>query len=188
VPDAVRTFETLEAFLEWERQQEERYEYLDGVVTMMTGGSLDHTTIADNIKFHLRQHLQGKCRVFGSDAKVILGRRSIYPDVSVTCASIPDGKVDIVPDPIAVIEVVSPSSRDRDIRVKKLRAFQTPSVQHYAVVEQDIPFVDLFSRAGQTWANVPAEGLGASVELTALGISIPLAAIYDGIVFSARSG
>ena len=40
---------SLEEFLAWERAQPERYEYGGGVITMMTGGSLDHSTIAPNL-------------------------------------------------------------------------------------------------------------------------------------------
>lgn len=182
--DAVRKFDTLEEFLDWERRQEDRFEYLDGVVTMMAGGSIRHTNIAESIKSSLRQALRGRgCTVLGSDAKVILARRSTYPDVSVTCSATVDDRSDIVPEPVVVIEVVSPTSRDRDIRVKKLRAFQTPSIRHYAVIEQDVTFVDLFTRSGDTWANEPADGLGAAMELRALGVSIPLADIYEGIRF-----
>jgi hypothetical protein len=37
---------SLDEFLAWEREQPERYEYAGGVAMMMTGGSLDHSTIA----------------------------------------------------------------------------------------------------------------------------------------------
>jgi Uma2 family endonuclease len=40
---------SLDEFLAWERDQPERYEYAGGVITMMTGGSLDHSTIASNL-------------------------------------------------------------------------------------------------------------------------------------------
>jgi Uma2 family endonuclease len=135
---SLQGFATLDDFLAWERQQDERYEYLDGAVTPRAGGSLDHATIAGNIETYLRERLRGgACRPFGSDAKVILAGRAIYPDVSVTCAPEIDGKSDLVPDPVVVIEVVSPSTARRDKSRKKLRAFQTPSVQHFVTVEQD---------------------------------------------------
>jgi Uma2 family endonuclease len=185
--EPVRKFADLEDFLAWERQQEERYEYLDGVVIMMAGGSLDHTRIAENFKAELRERLRNSgCEVFGSDAKVVLAGRLIYPDISVTCAQNIDGRSDIVPEPMLVIEVVSATSRERDIRVKKLRAFQTPSVRHYAVVEQESAYVDLFRRQGETWINIPVSGLEGSVPLDAFGISVPLAAIYRGVNLPAQ--
>ncbi len=49
---------TVEEFLEWERQQAERYEYLQGLIRMMVGGTADHNTIALNIAAALRAGLQ----------------------------------------------------------------------------------------------------------------------------------
>jgi Uma2 family endonuclease len=178
----LRKFVDLEDFLAWERRQEERYEFVDGIVTMMAGGSLDHTTIAENLKAQLRSQLATRgCRVFGSDAKVILAGRLIYPDISVSCSQNIDGRSDIVPEPVVVIEVVSPTSRDRDYGVKKLRAFQTPSVQHYAVVEQERAYVDLFTRQGEAWVNTPVSGLDKSLPVDFFGFSVPLAAIYADV-------
>ena len=50
---------SLDEFLAWERDQPERYEYAGGVVKMMTGGSLDHSTIASNLWTALRDRLRG---------------------------------------------------------------------------------------------------------------------------------
>ncbi len=48
-PVPAQNLMTLDEFLAWEREQPERYEFADGVVVvMMTGGSLDHSTIASN--------------------------------------------------------------------------------------------------------------------------------------------
>jgi Uma2 family endonuclease len=61
---------SLGEFLAWERDQPERYEYAGGVVTMMTGGSAAHVTIAMNLAFALRHTLRGTgCRPFGSDMR-----------------------------------------------------------------------------------------------------------------------
>lgn len=72
---------------EWEAQQAVRYEYFDGAVFAITGGSLPHADIALNIASLLRSHLQGRCKVRNSDAKVGItdGGPFVYPDVSVSC-------------------------------------------------------------------------------------------------------
>jgi hypothetical protein len=46
MPNTAEKLMSLDEFLVWEREQPERYEYADGVVTMMTGGSAAHVTIA----------------------------------------------------------------------------------------------------------------------------------------------
>ena len=46
MPNAVEKLMSLDEFLAWEREQPERHEFDGLVVRMMTGGSLDHSTIA----------------------------------------------------------------------------------------------------------------------------------------------
>ena len=77
---------SLEEFLAWEREEPERYEYAGGVITMMTGGSAAHVTIALNLAIALR-----------SDMKVIANRTVRYPDISVTCRPVDDRDCDLKP-------------------------------------------------------------------------------------------
>ncbi|HIK54881.1 MAG TPA: Uma2 family endonuclease [Synechococcales cyanobacterium M55_K2018_004] len=59
-----------QAYLEWEAQQPEKYEYLNGEVYAMTGGFLPHNNLAVNLTTLLKAHLQGKgCKVRMADAK-----------------------------------------------------------------------------------------------------------------------
>lgn len=78
---------TPQEYFEWEAQQTLRYEYFNGQVFAMTGGSLPHADIALNMATVLRSHLQGRCKVRTSDAKVGISENGpfTYPDVSVTC-------------------------------------------------------------------------------------------------------
>src|SRR5436190_8398731 len=101
---------SLDEFLAWERDQPEKHEYAAGVIRMMTGASLAHATITINIAYALRQALRGTgCRPFVSDAKVIAAGSVRYPDIVVTCQPV-DGTNDIVPEPVLVVEVISPST------------------------------------------------------------------------------
>jgi Uma2 family endonuclease len=140
---------SLEEFLAWEREQPERHEYAGGVIRMTTGGSLDHSTIASNLWTTLRDRLRGSgCRAFRGDAKVIANNSVRYPDLSVTCVSV-RGNDDIVLDPVLVIEIVSASTEREDRGSKKFDYFATPSVQQYALIEQDERRIDLYTRAGR---------------------------------------
>src|SRR5438270_6444718 len=99
MPSAAEKLMSLDEFLAWEREQPERYEF-DGVVAkLMTGGSLDHSTIASNLHRALSAKLRGSgCMAFRGDAKVIANSGVRYPDLSVTCTSVA-GRGDIVPEP-----------------------------------------------------------------------------------------
>ena len=62
---------TVEAYLEWEPLQELRYEFVDGEVLAMTGGTLPHNDIAINLLTALRPQVrQNGCRINIADAKV----------------------------------------------------------------------------------------------------------------------
>ena len=102
---------TPEEFLDWERQQELRYEF-DGVGPVaMTGGTLRHSDIASLIDVALRQRLRRPCRAFRGDVKVrVATNRYRYPDAVVSCSEPLPEDSDILPDPVVVFEVLSPST------------------------------------------------------------------------------
>ena len=66
---------TLDAFLEWERQKPDRYEFVGGQPRAMGGGSDIHDGIAGNIRAFLKFRLKGSpCRVSGPDLKILTGQ------------------------------------------------------------------------------------------------------------------
>src|SRR5438552_3861421 len=140
---------SVEEYLALDRSSiETRYEYLDGEVRMMAGGTLDHATICLNIATVLRSSLRGRsCRVFPSDARVRVSEtRYVYPDVTVSCDGRDRGQSDIVQSPRLVVEVLSPSTERHD-RVKKFRFYQQcPTIQEYVLVNTAYPAVELLRR------------------------------------------
>ena len=65
---------TVEDFLRFEAQEDERYEFVDGVILMMTGGSIAHSVIKLNLGAELRAALRGgRCRAFPDGVKVVTG-------------------------------------------------------------------------------------------------------------------
>lgn len=75
-------------YLSWEEQQPIKYEYVNGEVFAMTGGTLPHNSVALNLASALKNHLRGKgCKVFMADAKLGISKKGPYhyPDVMVTC-------------------------------------------------------------------------------------------------------
>jgi len=178
MPSAAEQLMTLDEFLAWEREQPERHEFADGVIRMMTGGSLDHSTIASNLHRALSARLRERgCIAFRGDTKVIAAGNVRYPDVSATCSP-RVGREDIVPEPVLVIEVISASTERLDKGRKKLDYFGTPSIRHYAIVEQDERVVDLYTRTEAGWINEIVTG-NAVLILSSLGVEIALDAIYE---------
>ena len=169
---------SLKEFLAWERKQPERHEFDGFAIVAMTGGSLDHSTIASNFDRSLSVKLRGTgCRAFRGDAKIIANGTVRYPDLSVTCSPV-IGHDDAVPDPILIIEVASPTTERMDRGRKKLDYFATPSVRQYAIVAQDERLVDLYTRTELGWVNEVITG-GAALNLSTVGVELPLDAIYE---------
>ncbi len=78
---------------------------------------------------------------------------------------------------IVALEVLSPSTAERDQRWKRTAYASLPSLTHYVVIAQDAVDVVVFARdAG--FAERHLRSLGESLELSALGISLPLSEIY----------
>lgn len=92
-----------------------RWEFVNGEIRAMSGGSDDHNTIAANVVGTLRAALLPKgFRVYGSDMKVHTGDGlNTFPDVTVVCGPrvYHRGRTDIITNPILLVEVLSLSTR-----------------------------------------------------------------------------
>jgi Uma2 family endonuclease len=169
---------SLDEFLAWEREQPERHEFDGFVIIAMAGGSLDHSTIASNLDRALSARLRGTgCRAFRGDAKVIANGTVRYPDLSVTCSPVTGGD-DTVPEPVLVVEVLSPSTEHVDRGRKKLDYFATESIRQYAIVEQDERLVDLYTRTDAGWVNDVITG-ETVLHLSSVGIELSFDAIDE---------
>ena len=171
---------TVEEFLAWEREQEERHEYVDGVIRLMTGGTLDHNTIAGNVASGLRAGRGGgPCRVFAAAVKVVAGFAALYPDV-VTTRTPGFGQSDVVPEPEIVVEVLARPTQSFD-RGAKLDAYQgIPSLKQYVLIAQDEIRVSVYEREDGGWRYRTLQDLDAGLEFPAAGATLALAEIYDG--------
>jgi Uma2 family endonuclease len=178
MPSAAEKLMSLEEFLAWEREQPDRHEFDGFTITAMTGGSAAHVTIAMNIAFALRDALRGTgCRPFGSDMKVIANGAIRYPDISVVCRSV-DDKDDHITEPVAIIEVLSPTTERVDRGAKKFDYFATPSIRQYAIVEQDERRIELYTRGETNWTNEVITG-DSVLSLTSVGVTLSLDTIYE---------
>jgi Uma2 family endonuclease len=62
---------TVEEFLAFEAEEAERYEFVDGIVRMMTGGSAAHSRIKTNVTNALNDALrEGPCSAYVDDRDV----------------------------------------------------------------------------------------------------------------------
>jgi Uma2 family endonuclease len=104
-----------------------------------------------------------------------------YPDGVVTCSPA-NGLSRLVPDPIVVFEVISPTSGHID-RIVKLREYAAvDSVCRYVIVESSSIGLTVHERqaAGQRW-TVTSVMAGDLLSLPEIGIEIPAAELYEGV-------
>lgn len=166
---------TLAEFLDWERSQEQRYEF-DGIQPLpTTGGSRAHSLIATRLAAVLVFQVKPPWEAHGPELKVITTGRVRYPDASVVCSSPQDSDDTVAPR--AVFEVVSPSTALTDRRVKAIEYATVPGIAVYVLLEQDRPEVTIRRRSTGWEAEQPA-GLDAILELPEIGVEIPLAFVY----------
>ncbi len=133
---------SVEEYLALDRNSTEtRYEYIDGHVTMMAGGTLDHATISLNMASTLRGLLRGSsCRVFALDARVRLSAtRYVLPDVTVSCDGRDQGRIDVIQYPHLIVEVLSPSTEDYNRGRKFTYYRECPTIQEYVMVTLPMP-------------------------------------------------
>jgi Uma2 family endonuclease len=171
---------TVKDFLAFEAEETERYEFVDGIVRMMTGASAAHSAIKGNVFAELRAVLRsGPCRVDVDDLKVVTETAVMYPDVLVICRPIAP-EDDRVTDPTVVVEVLSPTTQRHD-RIAKWREYQRiPSLQHFVLIEQAERRVEVYSRTETGWALASIEPPEDMIALTAISASLSLEEIYRG--------
>jgi Uma2 family endonuclease len=135
---------SVEEFLAWEDQQQERHEFVDGEIFAMAGASLNHNLIINNLILALTAQLRRRgCFVFHEGAKVLTGHDVVYPDITVVCNT-NQSDTRLIYQPSLIVEVLSPSTESYD-RDKKWTLYQQlPSLQTYVLVAQDKHQIDVY--------------------------------------------
>ena len=181
-----QTKPTIEEYLALDRAAELKCEYHDGEFFPLASVSFRHARIASGVASCFRTRLRGTgwqeaispIRVRVSPTKYV------YPDIVVVCGepSFTDEQVDTLTDMKLAVEVISPSTEDYDYGGKFAFYRRLESFSEYLLVSQSEAKVEIFRKQSPTsWTLDTIAGLDASVK--ALDIDIPLAEIYEGIVF-----
>ncbi|AKG21836.1 Uma2 family endonuclease [Calothrix sp. 336/3] len=177
---------TRQEYLEWEANQELRYEYIDGEVWAMTGGTKPHNRIALNFATSLDTFLAGKgCDVYINDVKVQISALNSYhyPDVVVTCDARDRESNDLVQYPCLIIEVLSPSTETFDRGKKFARYRQIPTLKEYILIASEEICVDCFRRGEQGLWIYSSYTPEDKLTLETLGFSIYVKDLYRQVNF-----
>lgn len=167
-----------------------KYEYHDGVVRLMAGGTGEHATIAINTYVALDLHFQsGPCFVRSSDMRVQVSAENDYyfPDVTISC-DVADRRrgTKLIRSPRVVVEVLSPSTEKFD-RTDKMQVYQAcPTIQEIVLISQFAPFVEVFRRNEQdraSWSRT-TYGPGEVVAFESVDVYVSMEEIYRKIDFN----
>jgi Uma2 family endonuclease len=187
---------TVDDYLTRERASLERHEFLDGRVVAMAGESDAHGIITVNITGSFYNQLRGtRCQARAKDTKVRSGpipmpghgTRGLfsYPDIVVICGEpeYHDAFQDVILNPVAIVEVLSPTTEALD-RGAKFTGYQTytKSLTDYLLVSQDQPQLEYYARqADDTWSYRRYTGLDATVAIASIRCTLKLADVYDRV-------
>jgi Uma2 family endonuclease len=134
----------------------------------------------------------GTCRVYGSDLRVQIHRRTLYtyPDATVVCGEIKAESHHkagaTVTNPRVIVEVLSPSTELYDRGEKFALYREIPSLAEYVLISQSHSRIETYFRHDDGgWSFGPYSGLESSAKLLSLKIELPLAEVYAGITFPA---
>lgn len=176
----VRQYMSLEQYLLLVNNSDRHYEYYDGEVHLIAGGTSNHATISLNCGIALDSALGDDtvCRPYVTDKLVrVAPTKLLIPDVVVSCDIADHGESQIIDAPILVVEVLSRSTEMTD-RFVKLALYQAKeSIQEIIFISQSIQRVEVFSRSPTGWLY-QQYGAGQSFLLISLDIEIEVRQLY----------
>ncbi|NJK73608.1 MAG: Uma2 family endonuclease [Richelia sp. CSU_2_1] len=180
---------TAEEYLEAEVNSQERHEFINGEIVVMTGGTPNHNEIISILNAIFRVSLKGKpYSIFASDQRLWVPQLNnyTYPDAMVVAKPIElqPGRTDTITNPLLIAEVLSKSTKAYD-RDEKFAAYRSiPSFQEYLLIDQYRVQVEQYSKTETNkWIFSEYSNTGDRLTLSSIPVEILLADLYENIEF-----
>ena len=175
-------------FLLWAERQDGRWELHDGRPVRKHDPArgqaerFGHLTIKGEIyialKHAVKQAAEKKCEALPDGATVKIDDQHGYePDAVVYCGERADRDSLVVPDPVIVVEVLSPSTAQKDLSDKLDDYFSLESVRHYLVIDPDSEKIWHYHREAGHIAVMRVSG--PQLTLTPPGLTVDLSEIFS---------
>ncbi|MGB7444285.1 MAG: Uma2 family endonuclease [Coleofasciculaceae cyanobacterium] len=183
---------TPEEYLEFEVNSEERHEYINGEIVLMTGGTPNHNQIAGNFYAALNFALKRQpYRVFVTDQRLWIPNKRIhtYPDVMVVQGKLQlqAGRRDTITNPLMIAEVLSDSTRSYDKEAKIAAYRSIASFQEYLLIDQYTMHIEQYFKTEQKrWIFSEYDDAKETVYLNSLSFQILIEDIYDKVEFESN--
>ncbi len=181
-----KTIFTAEEYLEFEKESQDKNEFYKGEIFLMSGASPRHNLIFTNLFIKLGNLLKGSpCKPYGSDLRIHIPENSLftYPDISVICGDIIPSELDAdsAIQPVILVEILSPSTRNYD-RGEKFKLYRDiPSLREYVLIDSESILAEVYSLNEKGhWELIEYKSQVDILTLHSMQISIPLKDIYEG--------
>ncbi len=175
---------TVAEHLALEGASDVKHEYVDGYLYAMSGGTLDHDTVANNVRRILGNYLAGgppgaPCLLRGPDVQLHTSPTIYYyPDAIVTRGQAPVGTATELHDATLVVEVLSSSTATRDLGEKFANYQLLPSFAEYLLVDGRRQAAEHFRRTPDGSWTYRRHARGGDVALDTIGLTTSLAGFY----------
>ena len=183
---------TIEEYIEFDKNSEERWEYFDGDVVSMSGGTLAHNQLSTNLLTGLQKDALAKgCRVLPADMRIKVPKALPYryADIVVVCGPPVIERVqgqDVLVNPSLIIEILSPSTEAYNRGQKFVSYKSIESFREYLLVVQDRPSITHYVRQTDgSWLRTDIEGLDSEIEIVTISCTMSLRESYALVDFPA---
>jgi Uma2 family endonuclease len=175
-------------YLAMEEVAEYKSEYHRGEIFALSGGTVDHSLVAGNLVGALKSMLAATpCRVFNSDLRVHVRVSDLYtyPDVMVVCGKLQyfERRNDTILNPLLIVEVLSPGTREYDRGAKFEMYKGIPSLQEYLLVDSESARIECYRRRDTEWTVTAFDNLDGACRLESLDCEIPLSLVYEKVTW-----
>lgn len=177
---------TIEEYLQMEEASQERHEYYQGKIFAMSRPKVPHGIIAGNTFLALGNKIKGKqCRPFNGEQRIHIEKNTLftYPDIFVVCGEIETRNNDDwnIINPILILEILSPSTRDYD-RGQKFKLYRDiASLKEYVLIDSESINVEVFFlNENSNWELREYKSSEDIFALKSVQVKLELKEIYEG--------
>ena len=170
-----------EQFRRWcDAQPRGRYERVDGRIVAMAAERGAHLRVKAGVYTALKRAIAVAgigCQALPDGATIETGDSDYEPDAVVNCGEPMADDAVTAPNPVVVVEVLSPGTASTDTGGKLAGYFRVPSVAHYLIVHPTKRIVTHHRRHGASIETLVV--VGGPITMDPPGISITVEELYD---------
>ncbi len=181
---ALRRSCTVDEYLAWSEIQSDlaRTELINGQIVAKAPEPVEHIEIKLSVAIALRAAIarcQLQCRALPNGPTVRIDDYTAYaPDALVYCGQELPGDALVVPNPVIVVEVLSPTTMHTDTSAKLIGYFKLPSVQHYLIIDPDACSVTHHSRSAEGSVSA-SHVMSGAIRLDPPGLAIDVSEFFE---------